>query len=185
VIILVAALSSLLIRGSGDWGRIWRAGRAWAIILTALILIAAFRKELLDVGRQVIGAADPARPSVNGKVMRIEKREDGHFYLRAKVNQVDVTFLIDTGATDIALSRQDAARASFDPQSLEFTDMVETANGEARAAPIRIDSLTVGPYTDRDLRGHVLDTDISLLGLSALDRYSSVRIEGNVMVIVR
>jgi aspartyl protease family protein len=185
VIILVVALSSLLVRGSGDWGRLWRAGRTWAIILTVLVLIAAFRQDLLALAGRVMGAVDPARPSISGNVMRIEKREDGHFYLRAMVNQAEVVFMVDTGATNIALSRQDAERASIDPQSLEFTERVQTAAGEARAAPVSIDSLTIGPYTDRDLRGHVLDTDVSLLGMNALDRYSSVRIEGNVMILER
>jgi aspartyl protease family protein len=185
VIILVAALSSLLVRGSGDYGRIWRAARTWAIILIGLVLIAAFRQDLLTIAGRVFGALDPAQPNISGNVMRIEKREDGHFYLRAQVNQADVEFLIDTGATKIALSRQDAARASIDPQSLDFTDRVQTAGGEARAAAVTIDSLTIGPYTDRDLRGHVLDTDISLLGMNALDRYRSVRIEGNIMIIER
>ncbi len=185
VIILVLALSSLLVRGSGDWGRVWRAARAWAIILTIIVLLVAFRQELQTVAGRVVGAVDPATPSVSGDTLRLEKRDDSHFYLRADVNQTDVLFLVDTGASNIALSRKDAERASFDPQSLAFTDVVQTANGEARAAPITIDSLTIGPYTDRNLRGHVVDTDISLLGMNALNRYSSVRIEGDVMLIVR
>jgi aspartyl protease family protein len=184
-IILVLALSSLLVRGSGNWGRIWRAGRAWAIVLTIIVVIAAFRQDLLDFGGRVLGAADPARPTVSGNKMRIEKRTDGHFYVKAQVNQVDILFLVDTGATTVALSRKDAERASIDPMSLEFVERVQTANGEARAAPVSIDSLTIGPFTDRDLRGHVIDTDVSLLGMNALDRYSSVRLQGDVMIIER
>jgi aspartyl protease family protein len=185
VIILVAALSSLLVRGSGDWGRIWRAGRAWAIVLTIVVLIAAFRNDLQLLLGRVIGAVDPARPTISNNEMRFEKRNDGHFYIRAEVNQVDVLFMVDTGATNIALSRKDAERVSIDPTTLEFTEDVQTANGTARAAPISIDSLTIGPYTDRDMRGHVVDTDVSLLGMSALDRYSRVSIEGTVLTIVR
>ncbi len=185
VIILVAALASLLVHGSGDYGRIWRAARAWAILLTIIVLIAAFRHELQGLLGRVVGAVDPARPTVRGDVMRLEKRSDGHFYVRAQINQVEVVFLVDTGASNIALSRKDAERASFDPLSLEFTEDINTASGIARAAPISIDSLTVGPFTDRDLRGHVIEGDTSLLGLNALDRYSSVKIEGNVMTIVR
>jgi aspartyl protease family protein len=185
VIILVAALSSLLIHGSGDWGRIWRAARAWAIILTVIVLIVAFRQELQAILGRVIGAVDPARPTISGNVMRLEKRDDGHFYVRAEVNQVDILFMVDTGASNIALTRKDAERANFDPLSLQFTEDVQTASGTARAAPITISSLTIGPFTDRDLRGHVIDGDTNLLGLNALDRYSSVRIEGDVMTIIR
>jgi aspartyl protease family protein len=185
VIILVAALSSLLIRGSGDWGRIWRAGRTWAIVLTIIVMIAAFRQDLMALGSRIMGAVDPARATVSGNQMRFEKREDGHFYVKAVVNQVDVLFLVDTGATTVALSRKDAERAHIDPLSLEFTERVQTANGEARAAPITIDSLSIGPFADRDLRGHVVDTQVSLLGMNALDRYSSVRIDGDVMIIER
>jgi aspartyl protease family protein len=185
VIILVAALSSLLVRGSGDWGRLWRAGRAWAIVLTIIVVIAAFRQDLVAFGGRIIGAVDPARATFSGNRLRLEKRQDGHFYLKAQVNQTEVLFLIDTGASNVALSLKDAERASIDPQSLEFSERVQTASGEARAAPVTIDSLTIGPYTDRDLRGHVINTDVSLLGMNALDRYSSVTIEGDVMTIVR
>jgi aspartyl protease family protein len=187
VIILVLALSSLLVRGSGDWGRIWRAGRAWAIVLTILVLIAAFRNDLQALLGRVVSAADPARPSISGNIMRLEKRDDGHFYIRAEINKAEVLLMVDTGATFVALSRKDAERASIDPQSLEFSEIVLTANGEARAAPITIDSLTIGPFTDRDVRGHVMDmdSDVSLLGMNALDRYSSVKIEGDVMTIER
>ncbi len=185
VIILVAALSSLLVHGSGDWGRIWRAGRTWTIVLTIIVVIAVFRQDLATFAGRIAGAIDPARASFSGNVLRLEKREDGHFYLKAQVNQTDVVFLIDTGASNVALSLKDAERASIDPQSLEFSARVQTANGEARAAPVTIDSLTIGPYTDRDLRGYVIDTDVSLLGMNALGRYSSVKIEDNVMTIVR
>jgi aspartyl protease family protein len=187
VIILVLALSSLLVRGSGDWGRIWRAGRAWAIVLTILVLIAAFRNDLQALLGRVVSAADPARPSISGNIMRLEKRDDGHFYIRAEINKAEVLLMVDTGATFVALSRKDAERASIDPQSLEFSEIGQTANGEARAAPITIDSLTIGPFTDRDVRGHVMDmdSDVSLLGMNALDRYSKVQIEGDVMTIER
>ena len=73
---------------------------------------------------------------------------DGHFYIQALVNGGRVTFMVDTGATDVVLAPDDARRIGIDPASLVFDQFAETANGRVSGAAIRLDSLVVG--LDRD-----------------------------------
>jgi len=100
--------------------------------------------------------------------------EDGHFYVEALVNGVSVRFVIDTGASDIVLSREDAARAGVSADGLSFTGTAQTANGTVRTAPVRIKTFALGPWEDRDLRASVNDSDMqgSLLGMSYLSRFT-------------
>ena len=104
-----------------------------------------------------------------------------------RLNGEAVEFMVDTGATQIALSLSDAERIGLDPETLSYSQMVATANGTAFAAPVRIDSIEIGGITDRDVAASVTDApmDISLLGMSYLSRFARVSFEGEVMVLER
>src|SRR3546814_7567818 len=65
----------------------------------------------------------------------IPRSEDGHFYADAQVGAATVHFLIDTGATAVALSRADAQRAGISPRAGEFTGTARTANGTVPLKP--------------------------------------------------
>ncbi len=105
----------------------------------------------------------------------LELRADayGHFHADLSINGTPVTFLIDTGASDIVLSRQDAARAGIDLARLDFLDQAETANGTVASAPVRLDSITLGPWTDRDIAASVNGAAMreSLLGMTYLRHF--------------
>src|SRR3546814_6411871 len=70
---------------------------------------------------------------------------DGHFYADAQVGAATVHFLIDTGATAVALSRADAQRAGISPRAGEFTGTARTANGTVPLKPVTIDRIRIGP----------------------------------------
>lgn len=112
--------------------------------------------------------------------------DGGHFYVDAMVNGQAVTFMIDTGATDVVLTRADAERVGLSPAELAFSQQARTANGTVRIAPVRLDSFRLGPYEDRDLAASVNggELDISLLGMNYLGRYTFT-IEADRMMIQR
>jgi len=85
------------------------------------------------------------------------------------------------------LSRRDAAAAGIDTGALIFTGRARTANGTVRTAPVRLDSLAIGPFEDRDVRAVVNagEMDGSLLGMDYLRRFSSVEITGERLVLTR
>ncbi|MFN3208926.1 MAG: TIGR02281 family clan AA aspartic protease [Roseovarius sp.] len=120
---------------------------------------------------------------------RIELRRalDGHYYVTAEVNGAPVEFVVDTGATLIVLTRADAERAGLETDDLAFVGRAGTANGMVSTAPVRLDSLSIGPLEDRGIAASVNggELDQSLLGMSYLERFTSVEISGGRMILTR
>jgi len=132
-------------------------------------------------GRPRVAAA--TTPSVSGVAnQRIVRSFDGHFYVTAQVNGVPIRFMIDTGASMVALSADDAERAN-----VPLGDQVGIARGvggDVEMTPVRIDSVAVGGLTARAVRGAVVETlDTSLLGQSFLSQLQSVEISGDTMTL--
>src|SRR3546814_3808254 len=92
----------------------------------------------------------------------IPRSEDGHFYADAQVGAATVHFLIDTGATAVALSRADAQRAGISPRAGEFTGTARTANGTVPLKPVTIDRIRIGPLEARNVAGAVIDGDLGV-----------------------
>lgn len=123
----------------------------------------------------------PGAAQTTGQSVTYGAYEDGHFYVEALVNGVSVRFVIDTGASDIVLTREDAARAGVSADGLSFTGSAQTANGVVRTAPVRIKTFALGPWQDDDVRASVNDGEMggSLLGMSYLSRFTLTLGEGS------
>jgi aspartyl protease family protein len=104
----------------------------------------------------------------------IRKASDGHYWAEGRVNGRTVRFLVDTGATEVALTPQDARRLGYDPATLTYGDKVLTAGGQIRAASIRLASLTVAGARLENVDALVIEKglDTSLLGMTYLGRLS-------------
>lgn len=107
-----------------------------------------------------------------GGVTAIPKAPDGHFWAEAHVNQTVVRFLVDTGASVVALTPEDARRLGVDPNSLNYDREVMTAMGKTKAAYLIIDSMGVGQSRMHDVEALVIREGLStsLLGMSYLGR---------------
>lgn len=105
----------------------------------------------------------------------ITKSPDGHYWAEANVNGSAVRFLVDTGATAVALNAEDARRLGFDPSSLTYGYKVSTASGEARAAKVHLNSISVGGARVEGVDAFVIEKglDQSLLGMTYLGRLST------------
>ena len=86
------------------------------------------------------GAQAMSPPSRQG---RIVKAADGHYWATAEVDQRTVRFLVDTGASAVALTRGDAARLGIDPARLNYDRPVATALGGERAASVTLDHIDI------------------------------------------
>ena len=117
----------------------------------------------------------------------VPRSRDGHYYLTLDVNGAPTDFVVDTGATDIVLTQQDAATAGLDPDTLNFLGRANTANGEVRTAPVRLDTVTIGTHTDRDVYAVVNggEMDQSLLGMGYLQRWGRIEITGGELTLTR
>jgi aspartyl protease family protein len=98
---------------------------------------------------------------------------DGHFYVDAEVDFHPIHFMVDTGASVIALRRSDAEKAGIRVTSSDFQHSVQTANGATNAAETELDSVVVKDIEVNGVRALILPDDqlpISLLGGSFLNR---------------
>jgi aspartyl protease family protein len=102
----------------------------------------------------------------------IAKSADGHFWASGTVNGAAVRFLVDTGATAVALTPADAQRLGLGPEDLHYSYRVVTAGGSARAASVKLASITVAGARLNDVDALVIEKglDTSLLGMTYLGR---------------
>ena len=159
----------------------------WLMIFTSLVVIYAFRFELNFVKDRVLAVLVPSYSWSNtpGQVV-IARGSDGHFYLDAKnKNKYQIKFLVDTGATDVALTQEDAVKFGIDPKKLNYTQRYSTANGVAYAAPVVIDQLTIGQKTFYNIDGHVTSggLDVSLLGMSVINKFRDFSITRDLLTL--
>ncbi len=98
----------------------------------------------------------------------IAKSDDGHYWAEALVNGKRVRFLVDTGATAVALTAEDAQRLGFEPKTLNYGYQVTTANGLARAAEVKLASVSVAGARVEDVQALVIEKGLptSLLGMT-------------------
>jgi aspartyl protease family protein len=104
----------------------------------------------------------------------VAKGTDGHFWADAQVNGQPVHFLVDTGATAVALTRADAEKLGIRPQNLKYGYNVTTAGGASHAAAVTLASVSVNGARLENVQALVVSDglDVSLLGMSYLGRLS-------------
>jgi aspartyl protease family protein len=153
----------------------------WGLIFAGMTLVYGFKDQLLTQLNP-----DRAQTGTSG-ALELRRATDGHFYARVEVNGADIRFVVDTGASALVLSRQDAERAGIAVDQLEFVIPTMTANGRVYGAPVRLDQVAFGGYVDRDFRAMVNggDSGESLLGMDYLGRFRSLRIEGDTLYLDR
>ena len=112
------------------------------------------------------------------------RADNGHFFARALVNGQSVDFIVDTGATSVALTETDARRIgiALDPSS--YTVVGSGASGEVRGQFVTLASVSLDGKRVEQVSGAVLEgSEISLLGQSFLSRMGRIEIAGDRMII--
>ena len=113
-------------------------------------------------------------PAATGGAASVMKGDDGHYWADADVNGTAVHFLVDTGASAVALSAEDAERLGLQPATLTYDYTVNTASGEARAAKVKLATISVSGAEVTDVDAFVIEKGLttSLLGMTYLGRLS-------------
>lgn len=170
-----------LVSSRGNLGRMAQYAAIWGFIFLGAVVAVGLWS---DIRQTVV-----PRQSVMMEGARIELPQavDGHFYVTMDVNGAPVRFVIDTGASELVLSRRDAARAGIDLDRLVFSGRAYTANGMVETAPVTLASVTLGGVADTAVRAVVNDAEMqdSLLGMSYLQRFSRMEIANGRMVLER
>jgi aspartyl protease family protein len=115
----------------------------------------------------------PAAPAGGPNSVIIAPDARGHFQVDGRVDGRRIGFMVDTGASVIALRAGDAAMLGIHPVPRDFSAEVRTANGSVRAAPTRLNMVEIGGLMMRDVAALVLPDEAlseNLLGLSFLAR---------------
>lgn len=183
-VVMIAVYVVVLV--SGERTRPLQAMRnlaVWGALALLLIALYSYREDISGIAHRVAGELAPpgysltVRSEQGGEhAVRVRRRLDGHFAVRGAINGQPMTLLVDTGASTVVLKPADAARAGIDTRSLGYTAAVQTANGTAYAAPVRLRSITIGPIELRDVEALVAkpgSINENLLGMSFLRRLRS------------
>lgn len=179
-LLLLALGAFVLVEFRRDAGSTLRAVLAWGLIFLAAIGAAGLWQ---DISRDIMprqAMLDPAR-------IKVPLGNDGHFHLTAELNGTPVRFIVDTGASALALSQRDARRAGIDLDRLVYAGQARTANGIVPTATVRLDRVAIGDIVDENVPAMVIQADIdrSLMGMDYLRRFARVSFEGDSMVLER
>ncbi|MDR0775508.1 MAG: retroviral-like aspartic protease family protein [Azonexus sp.] len=137
------------------------------------------RKRPLRVGQHAVGAV-PAEGS--GKIV-LTADGQGHFFTTGTINGTSVRFLVDTGASVIALGASDARRLGLD-SSRGQRGYAQTANGQVEVRRVKLDTVSIGGVTLHQVDASILPNDhpVALLGMSFLNRMEMQR-DGGTMTL--
>jgi aspartyl protease family protein len=167
----------------GRWVNGLRAIALWSMMLVALVGAYSYRTELQQVAGRIAGELMPGETTVTpGGEVVITRRMDGSFLVNGKVNDRDLRFIFDTGASTVVLTNESAKTIGFNPATLAFVVPVSTANGMTLAAPVTIERLTVGSIREQRVRALVTRPGVlreNLLGMTFLERLSSYEVRQN------
>jgi len=127
--------------------------------------------------QQKAQAKRAALPRKSGSTVTLRKDpRNGHFWANARVNSGRVHFLVDTGASTVALTLNDAKKSGIKTRDLVYNVPISTAGGRNYAASIKLESVSIGGITIRDVEAMVVPKGLStsLLGMSYLGELQKV-----------
>lgn len=135
--------------------------------------------------RSEAALSDTGERSSSGTV-EIRAGRNGHYMTTAHVNGRAIDVLIDTGASVVALTYEDAERAGIYVRPSDFTHRVRTANGIAKAAPVVLSRVSIGDITVRDVQASVSEPGrlgTTLLGMAFLSRLQRADMRNGVLLL--
>ena len=176
----VAVFGYFIAAGRESMGQTLRYLTLWGLIFVGVIAAAGLWPTLRDT------VAPSQTVTATGSLV-VPLGPDGHYHMTLGVNGAPIRFIVDTGATDLVLSKDDARRAGIEPDTLAYLGQARTANGTVPMARVRLDTVELGGTVDRNVSASVNGGDMfgSLLGMSYLSRFGRISIEGNRLTLER
>jgi aspartyl protease family protein len=166
------------------------------IVITAAVLagLGVFMAQMADKIGPAAATSVPAKPAATvamaaapaGRSINIPRDARGHFATEGRIDGQRIAFMVDTGASVIALNESSAARFGLRPVPNQYTATVSTANGTIKAARARLDRVEIGGLVVRDVDAMVLPDEAlseNLLGLSFLSKLKRFEYANGMMVL--
>ena len=158
----------------------------WVIVALVLVIGYSYRYELSNVADRVMAELVPGHVISHGRTVEVARSGAGDFAIAAQINGARVHMVLDTGASSVVLTQDDAKAAGLPIDLLDYTVSIDTANGRTRAAPVTLDRLAVGELEERSVEALVVQPGqlhTSLLGMSFLNRLQSWQVIGDRLVL--
>lgn len=173
----------ILAGNRGGLGLALRQLAIWLVIILALVSAYLYRDDFRRFGDRLLAGLMPGRAVVvttgdGQQEIVLNKSMGGHFEVNVMVNGQEVHMLVDTGASAVVLSSEDAGMIGLNPENLAYTVSVMTANGRTTAAPVTLSEVAIGPIVRRNIQALVTSEgqlDQSLLGMSFLSTLGSMQ----------
>lgn len=186
-----ALLGGGILASQRNFGEAARNLGLWVLIIVVLSSVYVFKDDAQNFASRLTAGLIPGRSATivdaSGRRSTIlYMGQNGHYQADAAINGVTIPMMIDTGATTIALSYEDADRLGLNPGSLNFTGTVMTANGPARTAYVTLPDIEVGGIRRTNLAAGVAERGKlsgSLLGMNFLGSLRSFSFSGNEMTL--
>ena len=127
-----------------------------------------------------------APPSSSHRSVTLQQDKRGHFQVGGQVEGRRVDFMVDTGASVVALSEREASRLGIRPGRDDFTAQVKTANGIVKAAPVMLKSVDIDGLVVRNVQALVVPGNAlteNLLGMSYLTKLKRFEYANGKMVL--
>ncbi|PLW75839.1 retropepsin-like aspartic protease family protein [Cohaesibacter celericrescens] len=116
----------------------------------------------------------------------LKSNKNGHYFTKAFLNGKPIRVVIDTGATYVALSYEDARRIGVMPQKSDFKYAMSTANGRVYYAGAKIRSVRIGQAEERDIEVRIAPKgalNITLMGMSFLRKLKTFKVENGKLLL--
>ncbi len=157
-------------------------------MLIAFVVAPSFQEqaEIPEPVPAVVAAATPEPvPAPGSRAAFIDREIDGHYWTRADVSGTQVKFMVDTGASIVALTYFDAQRLGLKPEELDFDSQIRTAGGVVYGAPVTLASIRIGRVRVENVNAVILSSGLeqSLLGMSFLGELNSYEVRQGQMII--
>jgi aspartyl protease family protein len=161
----------------------FKAVFAWLAIGLVIVAGYAYRFELAAVGNRVVGAVAPGVMLFgSGGEVSVSRGVDGQFHFTGTANGRQLRMMLDTGASSVVLTHEDAMAMGLKLDEADFSITVRTANGTARAAPVTLRSLEIGGIREDNVKAMVAQPgrlSENLLGMTFMERLSSYEVRGD------
>lgn len=159
----------------------------WSLISAGLVGVYIRRGDVVVAFDRLIGEVSQGRAVVTeGGEVVVARRANGSFTIAGRVNERDARFIFDTGASTVVLTAESAAETGVPTGTLNYSVPVATANGRTLAAPVVLESVTIGSITERRIQALVAKPGVlheNLLGMTFLERLSSYEVRGNRLIL--
>jgi aspartyl protease family protein len=162
------------------------AALLWVVLGLLLVIGYSYRFELGDVADRVLAELIPGHVISHGRTVEVARANGGDFTISGQINGAHVPMVLDTGASSVVLTPDDAKAAGLPLDLLNYTVSIDTANGRTRAAAVTLERVGVGSIVEHAVPALIAQPGqlkTSLLGMSFLNRLESYSVNSEKLIL--